>query len=104
MTDAIVIEGARKRYGEKRALDGLDLVVARGTVYGVLGPNGAGKTTAVKLLATLLRPDGGEAKVFGYDVRRQPNEEPRRQVSAQVGVAKHDEPVVRRFFGHRRGA
>ena len=52
-------EGLRKRYGAKPALDGFDLVVPTGTVCGLLGPNGAGKTTAVRVLCTLLRPDGG---------------------------------------------
>ncbi|WP_030680013.1 daunorubicin resistance protein DrrA family ABC transporter ATP-binding protein [Streptomyces cellulosae] len=70
MTDAIVAEGLRKRYGDKAALDGLDLTVARGTVHGVLGPNGAGKTTAVRILTTLLRPDEGRAEVAGHDVVR----------------------------------
>jgi ABC-2 type transport system ATP-binding protein len=70
MTDAIVVEGVRKRYGDKAALDGLDLAVRRGTVHGVLGPNGAGKTTAVRVLTTLLRPDEGRAEVAGYDVVR----------------------------------
>ncbi|MFC8996650.1 ATP-binding cassette domain-containing protein [Streptomyces rochei] len=69
MTDAaITVEGARKRYGEKHALDGLDLTVARGTVHGVLGPNGAGKTTLVRVLSTLLRPDAGRVEVAGHDV------------------------------------
>ncbi|GAA3969950.1 daunorubicin resistance protein DrrA family ABC transporter ATP-binding protein [Streptomyces marokkonensis] len=65
---AIVVEGARKKYGGKNALDGLDLTVARGTVHGVLGPNGAGKTTLVRILSTLLRPDSGRAEVAGHDV------------------------------------
>ncbi|MFF3373608.1 ATP-binding cassette domain-containing protein [Streptomyces sp. NPDC002680] len=60
-----------KTFGETRAVDGVDLTVPTGTVYGVLGPNGAGKTTTVKMLATLLRPDGGEAHVFGHDVVRE---------------------------------
>lgn len=68
-TDAIVMEGVHKRYGEKAALDGLDLVVARGTVQAVLGPNGAGKTTAVRVLATLLRHDEGVVRVAGHDIR-----------------------------------
>jgi ABC-2 type transport system ATP-binding protein len=72
MTPAIVAEGLVKRYGRGRALDGLDLTVPAGTVYGLLGPNGAGKTTAVRILATLLRFDGGRAEVAGYDVMRQP--------------------------------
>ncbi|MGW2340689.1 ATP-binding cassette domain-containing protein [Streptomyces sp. NPDC001661] len=74
MTDAIVAEGVRKRYGEKAALDGLDLTVGRGTVHGVLGPNGAGKTTAVRVMTTLLRADEGRVEVAGHDVRRTPDE------------------------------
>lgn len=77
-TDAILMEGARKRYGDKHALDGLDLAVRRGTVHGLLGPNGAGKTTAVRVLATLLRHDEGLVRVAGFDVRRQPGEVRRR--------------------------
>ncbi|WUM07939.1 ATP-binding cassette domain-containing protein [Streptomyces sp. NBC_00334] len=65
---AITVEGARKRYGGKNALDGLDLTVARGTVHGVLGPNGAGKTTLVRIVSTLLRPDAGRVEVAGHDV------------------------------------
>jgi len=71
MTDAIVVEGVRKRYGDKTALDGLDLAVRSGTVHGLLGPNGAGKTTAVRVLTTLLRPDEGRAEVAGCDVVRE---------------------------------
>jgi ABC-2 type transport system ATP-binding protein len=67
--DAILVEGVRKRYGDKQALDGLDLAVRRGTVHGVLGPNGAGKTTTVRILATLLRHDEGVVRVAGHDVR-----------------------------------
>ncbi|MFD4831077.1 ATP-binding cassette domain-containing protein [Streptomyces uncialis] len=66
---AIVVEAVHKSFGAKRALDGLDLRVARGTVHAVLGPNGAGKTTLVRILATLLRHDGGRATVAGHDVR-----------------------------------
>lgn len=62
---AITVEGARKEYGSKSALDGLDLTVTRGTVHGVLGPNGAGKTTLVRILSTLLRPDAGRVEVAG---------------------------------------
>ncbi|MET8705320.1 ATP-binding cassette domain-containing protein [Streptomyces californicus] len=65
---AIETTGLVKVFGENRAVDGIDLAVPTGTVYGVLGPNGAGKTTAVRMLATLLRPDGGTARVFGKDV------------------------------------
>ncbi|MGW0506901.1 ATP-binding cassette domain-containing protein [Micromonospora sp. NPDC003241] len=65
---AIEAEGLTRSFGETRALAGLDLQVPAGAVYGVLGPNGAGKTTAVRILATLLRPDGGRARIFGHDV------------------------------------
>ncbi|MEB8344139.1 ATP-binding cassette domain-containing protein [Streptomyces endophyticus] len=68
---AIETAGLVKTFGDNRAVDGVDLTVPAGTVYGVLGPNGAGKTTAVKMLATLLRPDAGEAHVFGHDVVRE---------------------------------
>src|SRR5688500_10119081 len=71
MTDAIVVESVRKRYGDKAALDGFDLAVGSGTVHGLLGPNGAGKTTAVRVLTTLLLPDEGRAEVAGYDVARE---------------------------------
>ncbi|QRY61007.1 ATP-binding cassette domain-containing protein [Gordonia sp. PDNC005] len=65
---AIDARGLVKRFGDNTAVDGVDLQVPAGSVYGVLGPNGAGKTTTVSMLATLLRPDAGEATVFGYDV------------------------------------
>ncbi|MER6673870.1 ATP-binding cassette domain-containing protein [Streptomyces sp. NPDC000983] len=65
---AITVEGATKTYGGKKALDGLDLKVGRGTVHGVLGPNGAGKTTLVRVLSTLVRPDAGRVEVAGHDV------------------------------------
>ena len=68
---AITVEGAAKTYGDKKALNGLDLTVARGTVHGVLGPNGAGKTTLVRILSTLLRPDAGRIEVAGHDVLRE---------------------------------
>ncbi|WP_433495148.1 ATP-binding cassette domain-containing protein [Micromonospora sp. CA-248089] len=68
---AVEAEGLVRSFGSTRALDGFDLRVPAGTVYGVLGPNGAGKTTAVRVLATLLRPDGGTARVFGHDVVRE---------------------------------
>ncbi|HEY2997048.1 MAG TPA: ATP-binding cassette domain-containing protein, partial [Acidimicrobiales bacterium] len=65
---AIETEGLVKSFGETRAVDGVDLAVAAGTVYGVLGPNGAGKTTTLRMLATLLTPDAGTARVLGHDV------------------------------------
>jgi ABC-2 type transport system ATP-binding protein len=64
----VLAEGLRKRYGPADALDGFNLSVAEGSVCGLLGPNGAGKTTAVRILTTLLRPDGGRAQVAGFDV------------------------------------
>src|SRR5688500_3340906 len=74
MTYAIEATGLVKRYGEVTALNGVDLAVPAGSVLGVLGPNGAGKTTAVRILATLLRPDAGTARIGGYDIRRQAHE------------------------------
>ena len=68
---AILVEGLTKSFGEVRALRGIDLSVPHGTVLGVLGPNGAGKTTAVRILTTLLLPDGGRALVEGRDVVRE---------------------------------
>jgi len=65
---AIEATGLAKSFGETRAVDGVDLSVRGGSVYGVLGPNGAGKTTTIRMLATLLRPDAGSAKVLGHDI------------------------------------
>jgi ABC-2 type transport system ATP-binding protein len=78
---AVLADGLQKRYRDTTALDGLDLAVPAGTVYGLLGPNGAGKTTAVRVLCTLLRPDGGRAEVAGFDVRTQA-----RQVRRRIGL------------------
>jgi ABC-2 type transport system ATP-binding protein len=68
--DAIVVEGLEKSYGPVRALCGVDFAARTGSVLGLLGPNGAGKTTAVRILATLLEPDGGSARIAGLDVVR----------------------------------
>jgi ABC-2 type transport system ATP-binding protein len=97
--------GLEKRFGETRALRGLDLAVEGGTVLAVLGPNGAGKTTAVRILTTLLRPDAGHATVDGIDVTRHPHE-----VRARIGLtgqfaavderltARENLELVGRFF------
>src|SRR6266498_2370918 len=75
MTDAIGARDLVKTYpGGVRALDGLSFTVPQASVFGLLGPNGAGKTTAIRILATLLRPDAGHAWVQGYDVVRQPQQ------------------------------
>jgi ABC-2 type transport system ATP-binding protein len=73
VSDIIEARGLVKKYGDVVALDGLDLSVPEGTVYGLLGPNGAGKTTTVRILTTLLKPDSGIAKVDGMDVVKKPN-------------------------------
>ena len=70
---AILATGLIKRFGDQRAVDGIDLVVPRGRVFGVLGPNGAGKTTMLKMLTTLLPLDGGRAEILGHDVRAEPH-------------------------------
>ena len=71
MSFAIETNGLVKTFGATRALDGLNLRIRTGSVYGLLGPNGAGKTTAIRVLATLLRPDAGTATVLGHDVARE---------------------------------
>jgi len=82
MTNAIVVEDLRKRFDDVVALDGVDLEVEHGTVFGLLGPNGAGKTTAVRVLATVLPPDGGRAEVLGHDVVRDAD-----RVRRRIGMA-----------------
>ncbi len=88
MSPTIVAEGLRKRFGDRTALDGVDLTVDAGTVHGVLGPNGAGKTTAVRILATLLRLDGGRAEVAGFDVTARPGD-----VRAHIGLVGQNAAV-----------
>jgi ABC-2 type transport system ATP-binding protein len=92
MTLAIEATGLVKTFGEVRAVDGVDLAVRTGSVYGVLGPNGAGKTTTIRMLATLLRPDAGEARVLGHDVVREADEV-RGQVTLTGQLASVDEDL-----------
>ncbi|WP_062209882.1 ATP-binding cassette domain-containing protein [Streptomyces sp. NBRC 109706] len=111
--DGLAIEssGLVKTFGALRAVDGVDLAVPAGSVYGVLGPNGAGKTTTVRMLATLLRPDGGEARVFGHDVLREADAV-RSRVSLTGQYASVDEDLtgaenlilLARLLGHRKPA
>ncbi|HEY7485619.1 MAG TPA: ATP-binding cassette domain-containing protein [Streptosporangiaceae bacterium] len=111
MTLAIETSGLVKTFGETRAVDGIDLAVPAGTVYGVLGPNGAGKTTTVRVLATLLRPDDGEARVFGHDVVREADAV-RGRVSLTGQYASVDEDLtgtenlvlLGRLLGHKKPA
>jgi ABC-2 type transport system ATP-binding protein len=95
MALAIEVEGLRKSYRSTQALDGLDLMATTGSILGVLGPNGAGKTTAVRILATLLRPDAGQALVAGFDVVRQPAEV-RQRISLTGQYAALDEHLTGR--------
>ncbi|MEU8076330.1 ATP-binding cassette domain-containing protein [Catellatospora citrea] len=108
---AVETSGLVKTFGKTRAVDGLDLAVPAGTVYGLLGPNGAGKTTAVRMLATLLRPDGGEARVFGHDLRTEADAV-RTRVSLTGQYASVDEDLtgtenlilLGRLLGYRKPA
>jgi ABC-2 type transport system ATP-binding protein len=94
-TNAIEAHGLVKLYGDKRALDGVDLDVARGAVCALLGPNGAGKTTAVRVLTTLTLPDAGRATVAGHDVVGDPV-----AVRRAMGLAAQDATVDQLLTGH----
>ena len=91
---AVVAEGLRKRFGDTEALRGVDLEIGRGSVLGLLGPNGAGKTTAVRILCTLLRPDGGRAFIDGIDVLAEP-----RRARARIGLTGQFAAVEERLTG-----
>src|SRR3954467_14806000 len=92
---AITATGLAKAYGEIRALDGIDLEAQEGTVLGLLGPNGAGKTTAVRILATLLKPDRGSARIAGLDVGTQAT-----QLRAHIGLAGQNAAVDENLTGY----
>ncbi|MFF7028491.1 ATP-binding cassette domain-containing protein [Streptomyces albidoflavus] len=93
---AIVVEGLRKKYKDKQALDGLDLTVRAGTVQGILGPNGAGKTTAVRIMSTLLRADEGRVEVAGIDVRTRADD-----VRSQIGLLGQNAAVDEELSGRQ---
>ena len=92
---AIETQGLQKSFGDTRAVDGVDLRIPRGSVYGLLGPNGAGKTTTIRILTTLLRPDAGTATVLGHDVVRDAAEV-RAKVSLTGQYASVDEDLTGR--------
>ena len=93
---AIRVAGLRKSYGKQVVLDGIDLEVAEGTVFALLGPNGAGKTTMVRILSTLIAADGGEVRIAGHDIAREPD--------AVRGHHRRHGPVLGgRRAVHRRG-
>jgi ABC-2 type transport system ATP-binding protein len=94
-TPAVFAEGLTKSYGQVRALAGVDLEVAEGTLLGLLGPNGAGKTTSVRILATLLLADAGTARVAGHDVVREPD-----AVRASIGLTGQYAAVDENLTGH----
>jgi len=109
MEHVIRAEGLKKRFGETQALAGVDILARRGSVLGVLGPNGAGKTTAVRMLATLIKPDEGHAEVCGFDVVKDAAHV-RRLISLTGQYASVDEELtgvenlimIARLVGHGR--
>lgn len=94
---AVRARGLVKTFGDNRAVDGIDLDIRTGAVYGVLGPNGAGRTTTIRMLATLLRPDAGTAEVFGRDVRRTAD-----RLLAGYGLAEAAGRPLKNFSGGLR--
>ncbi len=95
MSLAIETLQLQKRYGETRAVDGISLSIPRGSVYGLLGPNGAGKTTTIRMLTTLIKPDGGSARVLGHDLVTEAA-----QVRSKVGVTGQSASVDEDLTGH----
>jgi ABC-2 type transport system ATP-binding protein len=94
VAEMIRTSGLVKRYGKVVALDGLDLVVPKGTILGLLGPNGAGKTTAVRILTTLLKPDEGTVEVVGLDVRAEPG-----KVRERIGLSGQNAAIDEHLTG-----
>jgi len=92
---AIEAEGLVKEFGDTKAVNGVDLAVRRGTVYGVLGPNGAGKTTTIRMLTTLLEPTAGRARVLGHDIVTEPDQV-RARVSLTGQLASVDDEITGR--------
>src|SRR5687767_15422823 len=95
MSNMITALGLVKRYGKVTALDGIDLTVPAGTVFGLLGPNGAGKTTAIRILTTLLEPDEGTAEVAGLDVRTEAA-----KVRERIGLSGQNAAVDEMLTGY----
>ena len=93
-TPAIEVRGLRKSFGKQLVLDGIDLEVPVGTVFALLGPNGAGKTTAIHILSTLISADGGEVRVAGFDLAREPN-----AVRGVIGLTSQISAVDGQFTG-----
>ena len=92
---AVVAQGLERHFGEVKAVNGIDLALSKGEIYGFLGPNGAGKTTVIRMLTTLLLPTGGSAFVAGYDVLRNPQE-----VRLRIGAALQDVALDNKQTGH----
>lgn len=92
MQPALVVEGLRKAYGKVVAVDGLDLSVAEGEIFGILGPNGSGKTTTVECVYGLRRPDAGRISIFGIDAREQPD-----RAAALIGIQLQDSALPDRI-------
>lgn len=102
----IEVHGLTKRFGDVHAVDGVDISVDAGTIYGLLGPNGAGKTTTLRILGTLVRPDEGTASVAGFDVLKQPEEVRRRIGVVNGGMGLYDRLTGREtlhWFGRLYG-
>ncbi len=100
--DAIITQGLVRQFGTVRAVDGVDLRVPKGQVFGFLGPNGAGKTTIIRMLITLLAPTAGELTVAGYDVMEQPTEV-RRVIGAALQEAALDDKQTGRELLNLQG-